>query len=111
MVKEAKRLESENKSTGSQQQTLFDSPIFAGLKKRSQRDKVIFDFIQLIVDKDAPISCVNDEFYRTLVYRSHGIVNPGRPVCKKTVREIMIELMGLVEDDVKKELVCIVKLL
>ena len=74
MVKEAKKLQDESKTRGNWQRTLlFNMPILASLKTRTHHEKVIFDFIQMIVDKDAPISCVDDDFYRTLVYHSHGL--------------------------------------
>jgi len=65
----------------------------------------------MIVDKGQPLSCVHDGFFRKLVYRSHGVEKCGNPVCRKTVRAVLIELMGFIEDKIKIELVCLIKLL
>jgi len=80
---EAKKIElSKN---GQQQRLLTDLPIMAHLKSRSVREKVIYDFLQMIVDKGLPLSCVDDGFFRKLVYGSHGLEQCGNPVCKQTV--------------------------
>jgi len=109
MVMEAKKIE--QSKCGQQQRLLTDLPIMAYLKSRSTREKSIYNFEQMIVDKGEPLSCVDEEFYRKLVYRSYGVVKCDNPVCKKTVRAVLVELMGLVEDKVKIELVCLIKLL
>ena len=64
--------------------------------------KVIYDFVQFVVDKGQPLTCVDDEFFRKLVYRSHGVQSISNPVCKKTVREVLIELMTLIQDRIGK---------
>jgi len=45
------------KWSGQQQRLLTDLPIMAHLKSRSASEKVIYDFVQMIVDKSQPLSC------------------------------------------------------
>ena len=92
---------------GVQQVTLFDMPCMAALKARPARDKVIYEFIKMIIEKGQPISNVEDNYWRTLVYRSHGVNNISSPVCKRTVGEVILELMTRVEGSIKVELVCV----
>ena len=58
-----------------QQQKLSDMSIMAHLKSRSARDKVILDFVKIIVDENHPFSYVDNIYWRNLVYRSHGVTN------------------------------------
>ena len=92
MVIEAKKLE-QSKST---QRLLTDLPVMSHLKTRSVREKVIYDFAQFVVDKGQPLTRVDDEFFRKLVYRSHGVQSISNPVCKKTVKQKNRKLISTV---------------
>ena len=61
----------------------------------------------MIIEKGQPLSNVEDDYWRTLVYRSHGVNNISSPVCKRTVGEVILELMTRVKDSIKDELVCV----
>jgi len=93
MVMEAKKIELSK--SGHQQRLLTDLLIMAHFKSRSARENVIYDFVQKIVDKGQPLRCVDDGFFRKLVYRSHGVEKCGNPVCRKTVRAVLVCLIKL----------------
>ena len=69
--------------------------------------KVAFDFIELIVDANIPLSSCGKAKYRNIIYRSHNATSQRRYLHTKQVRKIMIELATIVREKIAKELVSI----
>ena len=53
------------------------------LKARSPREKIILEFVTMVVDKNQPLTNVDDTYWRSLVYGRHGYAEEEAAVCKK----------------------------
>lgn len=67
--------------------------------------KVAFDFIELIVDVNIPLSSCEKAKFRSIIYRSHNATSQRRHLHTNKVRKIMIELATIVREKIAKELV------
>ena len=104
LVEAALQLKKE-KESGKTQRRLTDMSVMKHLKARSPREKIILEFVTMVADKNQPLTNVDDTYWRSLVYGRHGYAEEEAAVCKKTVRLVLLELMGMVEEKIQKELV------
>ena len=104
LVEAALQMQAE-KESGTRQRRLTDMSVMKHLKARSPRKKIILEFVTMVVDKNQPLKNVDDTYWRSLVYGRHRYAEAEAVVCKKTVQQVLLELMGMVEEKIRKELV------